>query len=101
MSRTEVFRQSLRYALWPTAFVLGIVAEWIGRPGLAGLDAVTGFALLGLGLAAWWLRPRWRVGLILEIAGIAWFIGSLWSPAVYLHRAPLAHLLLSYPGRTL
>jgi signal transduction histidine kinase len=100
MSRTEVFRRSLRYALWPTAFVLGSVAEWLGRPELAVLDTVTGFALLGLGLAAWWLRPRWRVGLILGIAGIAWFIGSLWSPAVYLHRGPLAHLLLSYPGRT-
>ncbi len=101
MSRTEVFRRSLRYVLWPTAFVLGIVAEWIGRPELAVLDTVTGFALVGLGLAAWWLRPRWRVGLILGIAGVAWFIGSLWSPAVYLHRGPLAHLLLSYPGRTL
>jgi len=101
MSWAVAFRRPLRYALWPAAFVLGIVAESIGRPELAGLDAITGFALLGLGLAAWSLRPRSYVGPILGTAGVAWFIGSLWSPAVYLHRGPLAHLLLSYPGRTL
>jgi signal transduction histidine kinase len=101
MSRTGASQRPLRYALWPTAFVLGIVASWIGRPELAVLDAVTGFVLLGLGLAAWALRPRWRVGPILGIAGVAWFIGSLWSPAIYLHRGPLAHLLLSYPARAL
>src|SRR6266545_1967214 len=101
MSRTEVFRRSLRYALWPTAFVLGIVAEWIGRPELAVLDTVTGFALFGRGLAAWSRRPRLRVGPILGIAGVAWFIGSLWPPMIYLHRGPLAHLFVSYPGRTL
>src|SRR5215211_1157831 len=101
MSWAMAFRRPLRYALWPAAFVLGIVAESIGRPELAGLDAITGFALLGLGLAAWSLRPRSYVGPILGTAGVAWFIGSLWSPAVYLHRGPLAHLLLSYPGRTL
>jgi signal transduction histidine kinase len=101
MSRTVSFRGPLRYALWPSAFVLGIVAEWIGQPELVLLDAVTGFVLLGLGLAAWALRPRWRVGPILGIAGVAWFIGSLWFPAIYLHRGPLAHLLLSYPARAL
>ena len=41
------------------------------------------------------------LGPILGIAGVAWFIGSLWSPAIYLHRGPLAHLLLSYPARAL
>jgi signal transduction histidine kinase len=101
MSRTGASQRPLRYALWPSAFVLGIVAEWIGRPELVLLDAVTGFVLLALGLAAWSLRPRWRVGPILGIAGVAWFIGSLWSPAIYLHRGPLAHLLLSYPARAL
>ena len=34
-------------------------------------------------------------------AGFAWFLGSLFGLAVYLHRGPLAHLLLSYPGRRL
>jgi signal transduction histidine kinase len=31
-------------------------------------------------------------------AGFAWFFGSMWSPAVFLHRGPLAQLLLSYPS---
>src|SRR4029450_9874924 len=70
MSRRVSVGGPLRYALWPPAFMLGIVAEWIGRPELVLLDAVTGFVLLGLGLAAWALRPRWRVGPILGIAGI-------------------------------
>ena len=101
MSWAVAFRRPLRYVLWPAAFVLGVVAEWIGRPELVLLDAVTGFVLLGLGLAAWSRRPRWRVGPILGIAGVAWFIGSLWFPAIYLHRGPLAHLLLSYPAQAL
>jgi hypothetical protein len=41
MSRTVSFRGPLRYVPWPTAFVFGIVAEWIGRPELVLLDAVT------------------------------------------------------------
>jgi hypothetical protein len=31
-------------------------------------------------------------------AGFAWFLGTVWSSALYLHRGPLAHLILSYPG---
>jgi hypothetical protein len=31
-------------------------------------------------------------------AGLAWFLGTLWAPAVFLHRGPLAQLLISYPG---
>jgi signal transduction histidine kinase len=31
-------------------------------------------------------------------AGLAWFLGTLWAPAVFLVRGPLAHLLLSYPS---
>jgi hypothetical protein len=87
----------LRYALWPVGLAFGVAAEWIGRPGLIGLDAAAGFSLVALGLAARAPRPRSRALLIMAAAGFAWFLGSLWSPAVYLHRGPLAHLLLSYP----
>jgi hypothetical protein len=31
-------------------------------------------------------------------AGFAWFLGTLWAPAVFWHRGPLAQLLISYPG---
>jgi hypothetical protein len=88
----------LRYALWPAGLAFGVAAEWIGRPDLLALDAITGFTLVGLGLTAWSRRPQSRAGLIMAAAGFAWFLGSVWSWAVYLNRGPLAHLMLSYPS---
>jgi signal transduction histidine kinase len=88
----------LRYALWPAGLAFGVAAEWIARPELIGLDAAAGFALVFLGLVAWSSRPGSRAGLIMSAAGFAWFLGTLWAPAVFLHRGPLAQLLISYPG---
>jgi signal transduction histidine kinase len=34
----------------------------------------------------------------MSAAGLAWFLGTLWAPAVFLHRGPLAQLLISYPS---
>jgi signal transduction histidine kinase len=86
------------YALWPAGLVFGLAAEWIGRPELTVLDALAGFALLFLGLLAWSRRSESRVGSLMAAAGFAWFLGSMWPPAVFLHRGPLAQLLLSYPS---
>jgi signal transduction histidine kinase len=91
----------LRFALWPAAFAFGIAAELGGQPPLPALDAATGFALLGLGLLAWSRRPRFAIGWILAAAGTAWFLGTLASWAVFLHRGPLAQLLVTYPARCL
>jgi signal transduction histidine kinase len=88
----------LRFALWPFGVAFGVAAVWIGSPELAGLDATAGFAPLCLGLVAWSRRPGYRAGPIMACGGFAWFLGTLWSPAVFLHRGPLAHLLLSYPS---
>ena len=88
----------LRYALWPAGLAFGLAAEWIGRPQLIAFDAATGFALLFLGLVAWSRRPGSRAGAIMSAAGFAWFLGTLWPPAVFWHRGPLAQLLISYPG---
>jgi hypothetical protein len=88
----------LRYALWPAGLALGVAAEWIGEPEFTILDATAGFALVFLGLAAWSRRPGSGVGPIMAAAGFAWFLGTIWNPAVFLHRGPLAHLLLSYPS---
>jgi signal transduction histidine kinase len=89
--------QRLRSALWPIGLGFGVAAEWIGQPELIVLDAAAGFALVFLGLAAWSSRPNTKVGPIMVGAGFTWFLGTLWAPAVLLHRAPLAQLLLSYP----
>src|SRR5438094_10273118 len=88
----------LRFALWPAGLAFGVAAEWVGRPDLIALDAAAGFALVFLGLVAWSRRPGSRAGPIMSAAGFAWFLGTLWPPAVFLHRGPLAQLLISYPG---
>ena len=93
----EGLGRALRLVLWPAALVFGIAAILVGEPELVALDGLTGTALTGLGLAAWSLRPRSASGLIMATAGFAWFLGALAPWAVYLHRGPLAHLILTYP----
>ena len=88
-------------AVWPAAVALGIAAEAAGRPPLPALDAATGFSLVALGFLAWRRQPRYAVGWILAAAGVAWFIGTLAAWAVFLHRAPLAQLILTYPATRL
>ena len=99
MVRRVSVQRPLRHALWSAGLLLGFAATRVGRPELIVLDTFTGFALVALGLAAWSSRPRSGAGLLMAAAGFAWFLGSLVPWAVYLHRGPLAHLLLSYPGR--
>jgi signal transduction histidine kinase len=91
---------------------VGLAAEWVANPGESGqwiLDLATGWILIGCGLVAVWKRPESRVGWLLAATGIAWFLGNfaevsataiawLAAHAVYLHRGPLVHLLLTYPS---
>ncbi|NUV63147.1 hypothetical protein [Streptomyces sp. CAI-85] len=60
-------------------------------------DTAVGAALLGSGAAAWAGRRRSRVGPLMALAGVCWFLGSALPGLVFLHRAPLVHLHLSYP----
>jgi signal transduction histidine kinase len=78
--------------------IVGVAAEWAGRPPFMAFDAAAGFALMFLGLAGWSRRPGSRAGAIMATAGFAWFLGTLWAPAVFLHRGMLAQLLISYPS---
>jgi signal transduction histidine kinase len=89
------------YALWPTAFGIGVAAEVAGRPPLPALDAATGFSLLAMGLFASRRRSMYAVGWIFAAAGTAWFLGTIAGWAVFLHRGPLAQLALTYPARRL
>lgn len=61
-------------------------------------DLVAGWVLIGCGLVAWERRSDSRFGPLLTAAGITWFLGSFWAPALYLHRGPLVHALLCYPS---
>jgi signal transduction histidine kinase len=58
-------------------------------------DAAAGVVLLSCGTVTG-LRRR-RVGLIMTTAGLAWFLGTLLPPLVFLHRGPMVHLHISYP----
>ncbi len=78
----------------------GLAAEWAAYDsdaGLAAADLVVGCVLVAAGAAAWSKRPDSRVGLLLCLAGYAWFLGTLFAPALYLHRGFLVHAVLSYP----
>jgi signal transduction histidine kinase len=91
---------------------VGLAAEGVANPSEPGqwiLDLATGWILIGCGLVAVWKRPESRVGWLLAATGFAWFLGNfaevsataiawLAAHAVYLHRGPLVHLLLTYPS---
>jgi signal transduction histidine kinase len=64
---------------------------------LAIADAAVGACLVGASVVASTRRPESRVGALLGLSGVAWFAGSIFSGALYLHRGPLVHLHLAYP----
>ena len=81
----------------------GLVVEWSSfddapSHALAAADLVVGCVLLVSGAIAWTHRPASRVGALMSLAGLTWFLGTLVPAALYLHRGPLVHLHLSYPS---
>jgi signal transduction histidine kinase len=102
--------------LWPAAAVVGLTAEWRlygwADPGDWVPDLLTGWTMIGCGLAGWSRRPQSRVGALLAATGFAWFapnfaatgaaaLAWLTAHALYLYRGPLVQLVLTYPtGRT-
>src|SRR3712207_3508852 len=65
--------------------------------GWAVLDVVVGIVLVVTGVGAATRRRSSRVGALLAVTGLCWFVGSLISPLVLLHRGPLVHVHLTYP----
>ena len=108
----EPSRRRVWLLLWPAGAVVGIAAEWRlygwADPGDWVPDLLTGWTLIACGLAGWSRRPQSRSGALLAAAGFAWFapnfavtgvtaLGWLSVHALYLHRGPLVHLVLTYP----
>jgi signal transduction histidine kinase len=100
-------------AAWSAGLVLGLGAEWLARSGqslaAAVADLVVGWTLIACGLIATARRVQGRVGILLTLAGFAWFLGthsgSRFGPVatvgtalVFLHRGPLLHAIIGYPS---
>jgi signal transduction histidine kinase len=103
----------LRQAGWLAGLVLGLGAEWLARPGqslaAAAADLAVGWTLIGCGLVGWSRRPQSAVGPLLALTGFAWFCGTLadrrtgvvgvvGAALLFLHRGPLCHAIIGYPG---
>jgi signal transduction histidine kinase len=99
--------------LWPAGAALGIAAEWTyfgwGEPRDWAPDLVTGWSLIACGLIAWSRLPDNMTGALMAATGFTWFAGNFQTTglagidwlavhALYLHRGPLVHLVLSYPS---
>jgi signal transduction histidine kinase len=91
----------LRLAVLTLGIAAGLVAEWAsydaGELGLTTADLAVGWILIGCGFVAWERRSDSRIGAIMSLAGFTWFLGTAFEQALYLHRGPFVHLLLSYP----
>ncbi len=80
------------------AAALGLEVLVSGTDTLAATaDLAAGWALLASGAVAWQRCPQSRTGMLLVATGAAWFLGTAFPPAIYLHRALLAQTILSYP----
>jgi signal transduction histidine kinase len=66
-----------------------------GTPGLWIPDLITGMAFVIAGAA---LGLRMLPGILLVGCGFAWFAAGFWPGALFWHRGPLVHLLLTAPG---
>jgi signal transduction histidine kinase len=60
-------------------------------------DPAVGVVLAGCGSALCVRRRRSLVGPLMLAAAACWFLGSIWTVAVFLHRGPLVHVHISYP----
>src|SRR5919198_4661209 len=104
-----------RLILFPAGVALGLFAEWAAlRRGpleeavsasdlrLAAADLAVGLVLIACGLVAWDRRPESWAGILLTVAGFAWFLGTFSGSSeqgyadfgslfVTLHRGPIVH----------
>lgn len=91
----------IRLAALPLGIAFGLAAEWAAYDGthlgVALADLAVGCVLLVCGTIAGDRRAESRVGPLMSLAGLTWFLGTLFEPALFLHRGPLVHLHLSYP----
>lgn len=107
--------------MWLGAFGFGLLSLLIARshPGAtfggesweAGVvELVAGWSMVGAGLYVWWGRGEGRSGILLAVAGVAWFVAEWDNPEIglgvpftvglaahALAPAVVAHAILAYP----
>jgi signal transduction histidine kinase len=67
-------------------------------PALTATDLIVGLTLSLIGSLAWQRRPSSGVGSIVAVTGLLWLLGSVHTPALYLHRIGLTAMFLSFPS---
>ena len=92
--------------------LLGLAAEWVAfgwdDPRHWVPDLAVGWSYIACGLVGRWRRPNSGTGPLMVAVGFTWFLGNfasvdvppiawLATHALYLHRGPLIHCVLSYP----
>jgi signal transduction histidine kinase len=92
--------------------LLGLAAEWVAygwddhRRWIP--DLAVGWSFIACGLVGRWRRPNSGTGPLMVAVGFTWFLGNfasvdmpaiawLATHALYLHRGPLIHCVLSFP----
>ena len=87
--------------VWPAALGISSAAEWAAfswdEPEHWVPDLLVGLTFVACGWRAW-SRGAHGAGALLAATGFAWFLGNFGAAALYLHRGPLVHLVLAYPG---
>ena len=85
-----------------TAAAFGVAVEVVG-PGAgtvvaSAADLGVGLIYLACGGVLRARRAEHRLALLLSAVGVSWFLGSLWSAALFVHRGPLVHAVLLEPA---
>src|SRR5918994_1260533 len=93
--------------------LVGVAAEQVAfrwsDPLRWGPDLLVGWTFIAAGLVAWVRRPQSGTGALMVVTGFTWFLGNfasadirpvawLGTQALYLHRGPLIHAVLSFPS---
>jgi signal transduction histidine kinase len=108
---TETSRRWSIGAAATGVIVVGLAAEWLAHgvqlDFAAQRDLVTGWAVAASGLVAWAAVPRSRIGLLLVLSGLTWFVWNLGSQSdvgwladalTNLCAGFLAHAIFTWPS---
>jgi len=92
--------QAARWGALVVAAAAGLAIErgsdsW-SEPVLWVPDLLVGLVLVGAGLVV--PREQPAIGTLLGLAGAAWFLGTLWPAALFLHVGVIVHLLVTAPA---